>query len=90
MHAWRAGLALVAGACACLLACQPTATAVHWTCDFDASENRPLAEPDAAVGPDGALPESVCEDTCGTPAVACTYVALDGGEPGAVCPVCTF
>jgi hypothetical protein len=89
MHARRASVALVA--LACLAAgCQPSATAVHWTCDFDASENRPLSDPDAALGPDGSLPESVCENTCGTPALRCTFVELDGGVPGATCPVCTF
>jgi hypothetical protein len=73
-----------------LPACQSGIPPVDWTCEYDASENRPLSDPDAALGPDGALPESVCENTCGTPVHACTFVALDGGVPGAVCPVCTF
>jgi hypothetical protein len=71
-------------------ACQPTSQQVDWTCDFDASEMRPLSDGDAAVGPDGALPQGVCEDTCGTPAKSCTFTVLEGGVPGAHCPVCTF
>ncbi len=93
MQAWRVVAALVAFAFAfaCLAAgCQPSAPSVHWTCDFDASENRPLSDPDAALGPDGSLPESVCQDTCGTPALRCNFVELDGGVPGATCPVCVF
>ncbi len=72
------------------LACQPTGYDTNWTCDFDASEQRPLSVGDASVGPDGTLPVEVCEGTCGTPAHSCTYVTLDGGIPGAQCPVCTF
>jgi hypothetical protein len=88
----RAGCAVAVGMLgACLAAaCQPTGSAVNWSCDFDASETRPLSDPDAAVGPDGSLPATVCESTCGTPAHDCTFALLDGGEPGAVCPVCTF
>ena len=70
--------------------CGPTIPGLDWTCDFDASESRPRSDPDAAVGPDGALPSQVCQDTCGTPAKHCTATVLDGGVPGAVCPVCTF
>ncbi len=84
----RALLVLVlAGA---LPACQSGIPPLDWTCQYDASENRPLSDPDAAIGLDGALPVTVCENTCGTPVHACTFVALDGGVPGAVCPVCTF
>ena len=71
-------------------ACQPAVPALDWTCDFDASESRPLAEPDASADDAGRLPESVCQDTCGPPASTCTATVLDGGVPGAICPVCTF
>ncbi|MGO9835969.1 MAG: hypothetical protein ACLP1X_17335 [Polyangiaceae bacterium] len=84
-----ASLVLVAAATGSS-ACSPTIAATNWTCDFDASESRPLSDPDAAAGPDGALPAAVCQNTCGTPATSCTLTILDGGEPGAVCPVCTF
>lgn len=70
--------------------CGPAIAATDWTCDFDASESRPLSQPDATAGPDGTLPAAVCEDTCGPPAKYCTPTVLDGGEPGAICPVCTF
>lgn len=70
--------------------CAPDLPSTHWTCDFDASENRPLSDPDATAGPDGSLPSAVCQTTCGTPVTACARTVLDGGEPGAVCPVCTF
>jgi hypothetical protein len=71
-------------------ACSPTLSSEDWTCDFDAHESRPLSQPDATTGRDGSLPASVCQDTCGPPASECTLTFLDGGEPGAVCPVCTF
>jgi len=61
-----------------------------WTCDFDASESRPLADPEAAADEAGHLASSECRATCGPPAMSCTTTRLDGGEPGAVCPVCTF
>jgi hypothetical protein len=80
-----AAAALVGGS-----ACAPANPAENWTCDFDASESRPLSERDATPGPDGAWPASVCQDTCGPPARSCSFVSLDGGEPGAICPVCTF
>ena len=70
--------------------CTPQIAATDWTCDFDASEVRPLSDPDATIGPDGAVPSAVCQSPCGTPATSCTLTILDGGEPGAVCPVCTF
>jgi hypothetical protein len=89
MHAARAAVALVVPACL-LAACRPGIPSVDWTCDFDASEERPLSDADAAVGPDGALPSSVCQNTCGMPVDSCTFVVLDGGVPGAHCPVCTF
>lgn len=69
--------------------CAPDLT-TNWTCDFDASENRPLSDPDATAGPDGSLPGDVCQNTCGTPVTSCVRTVLDGGVPGAVCPVCTF
>jgi hypothetical protein len=62
----------------------------HWTCDYDASENRPLTDPDATTGPDGSLSGIVCQTTCGTPVKSCTRTVLDGGVAGAICPVCTF
>jgi hypothetical protein len=73
-----------------IVACTPGVPVEDWTCDFDASESRPLADPDATAGEGGALPASECQATCGPPAKSCTYTVLDGGEPGAVCPVCTF
>jgi hypothetical protein len=71
-------------------ACGQSIAATDWTCDFDAYESRPLAVSDATAGPDGTLPADVCEETCGTPASSCTPTTLEGGVPGAVCPVCTF
>jgi hypothetical protein len=73
-----------------LAACAPGVPVEDWSCDFDASESRPLADPDATAAEGGALPASECQATCGPPANSCTYTVLDGGEPGAVCPVCTF
>jgi hypothetical protein len=73
-----------------LVGCAPGIPTEDWTCDFDASESRPLADRDATAGADGALPASECEATCGPPATSCTITVLDGGTPGAVCPVCTF
>ena len=72
------------------LGCEPASPATNWTCQWDASESRPLSDEDAALGPDGSLPTLVCEDTCGPPVHACTFTRLDGGVPGAICPVCTF
>jgi hypothetical protein len=71
-------------------ACAPGGPTENWTCDFDASEPRPLVDPDATVGEGGALAASECRATCGPPANSCTFTVLDGGEPGAICPVCTF
>ena len=76
--------AVVAGACA------PRLPTEDWTCDFDASESRPLSDPDATPDDAGALPAAACQATCGPPATSCTATTLDGGIPGAVCPVCTF
>jgi hypothetical protein len=70
-------------------ACKPVPE-VDWTCDYDASVARPLADRDATPDEAGELPSTVCGDTCGPPAHSCTFTLLDGGEPGAVCPVCTF
>jgi hypothetical protein len=61
-----------------------------WTCQWDAQEARPLAIPATPSGEAGALPASDCQQTCGPPVSDCTYTVLDGGQPGAVCPVCTF
>jgi hypothetical protein len=77
------GLGLAAGACA--RAVPP----LDWTCDFDASESRPLADLDAGPDETGSLPPATCQATCGPPATSCTYTTIDGG-PAAVCPVCTF
>jgi hypothetical protein len=74
---------------AAVAACRPLATE-DWTCDFDASEARPLADPDAQADDAGRLASSECQNTCGPPATSCTRTLLDGGEPGAICPVCTF
>jgi hypothetical protein len=73
------GLAELAG-------CAPR---IQWTCDFDASESRPLADPQSTPDDAGHLPPGECQSTCGPPATSCTYTMLDAG-PGAVCPVCTF
>jgi hypothetical protein len=73
-----------------LLGCAPVLPQENWTCDFDASESRPLSERDAVADEGGSLPSSVCETTCGPPATSCTATTLEGGVPGAVCPVCTF
>lgn len=73
-----------------LLACAPTVPPENWTCDFDASESRPLADPDAMPDDAGVLPPAACQATCGPPASSCTPTTLEGGIPGAVCPVCTF
>lgn len=81
------GAALLA--CTVCAGCAPDLT-THWTCDYDASENRPLSDPDATAGPDGSLSSIVCQTTCGTPVSACTRTVLDGGLAGAICPVCTF
>ncbi|HEY3816058.1 MAG TPA: hypothetical protein VGL81_02750 [Polyangiaceae bacterium] len=87
----RALASLVVGAVVgALTACAPGLPPENWTCDFDASEPRPLADPDATAGDGGALPASECQATCGPPASSCTITVLDGGEPGAICPVCTF
>jgi hypothetical protein len=72
------------------VACGPDIPPENWTCDFDASESRPLGEPDATPDDAGILPTEVCQETCGPPANSCTATMLEGGVPGAVCPVCTF
>jgi hypothetical protein len=87
----RSGVALAA----CVVGltatgCAPDLPSTHWTCDFDASESRPLSDQDASPGPDGSLPSDVCQNTCGTPATSCRFTVLEGGTAGAVCPVCTF
>ncbi|HEY8038261.1 MAG TPA: hypothetical protein VIF15_00635 [Polyangiaceae bacterium] len=71
-------------------ACAPSVPPEHWTCDFDASVARPLADPDAAADETGALPAGECATTCGPPVSSCALTVLDGGRPGAICPVCTF
>ncbi|HEY5239827.1 MAG TPA: hypothetical protein VIJ22_00110 [Polyangiaceae bacterium] len=86
----RGHVSLVVGAVLTLTACAPGVPTESWTCDFDASEPRPLADPDATAGEGGALSASECQATCGPPANSCTITVLDGGEPGAICPVCTF
>lgn len=73
-----------------LAGCAPEAAAMNWACDFDAQESRPLADRDATPDDAGNLPSGACQATCGPPATACTATTLDGGVPGAVCPVCTF
>jgi hypothetical protein len=73
-------------------ACAHAPPLENWTCDFDASESRPLADLadiDAAPDEAGALPAAECQATCGPPAKSCTFTWLEAG-PGAVCPVCTF
>ncbi len=73
-----------------LLACTPAALQENWTCDFDATESRPLDQPDAPFDEAGTLPPARCMATCGPPASACKYTLLDGSKAGAICPVCTF
>ena len=73
-----------------LVGCAPSLPGENWSCDFDASVTRPLAQPDAQADDAGGLPLVVCQDTCGPPAHMCTLTSLDGGVPAAVCPVCTF
>jgi hypothetical protein len=82
--------ALLLMAAASSLGCRSSVGAAQWTCDYDASEARPLSNPDAAVDEAGALPATDCQNTCGPPVSTCTWTLLDGGRPGAMCPVCTF
>jgi hypothetical protein len=84
LSAWRACAVAVAATTG--IGCAPQ---IHWTCDFDASESRPLADPTSSPDDAGHLPSGECQSTCGPPATSCTYTMLDGG-PGAICPVCTF
>jgi|HubBroStandDraft_1064217.scaffolds.fasta_scaffold75560_2 hypothetical protein len=62
----------------------------NWTCAWDADEARPIAGTDLPVNEAGGLPSSLCQTTCGPPVTSCTMTFLDGGQPAAVCPVCTF
>jgi hypothetical protein len=62
----------------------------NWTCDWDSSVNRPLADPQSPTDDAGLLPASECETTCGPPVSSCVRVQVDGGPPSAVCPVCVF
>jgi hypothetical protein len=75
---------------ACCSACGRGLPSTDWTCDYDATEGRPLTDPDATTGPDGSLPSVICQTTCGTPVTSCARTVLDGGVAGAICPVCTF
>jgi hypothetical protein len=72
------------------LSCQAKAFEVNWTCDFDASEGRPLGDPDAAVDDAGVLSPGDCMTTCGPPVISCKRILLDASLAGALCPVCTF
>lgn len=72
-------------------ACRPpTSLDENWTCDFDATEGRPLDDADAAVDDAGLLPPGDCMNTCGPPVTKCTRIVLDASRAGALCPVCTF
>ena len=82
--------AVALAVCFSCSACGRGLASTNWTCDYDASENRPLTDPDATTGPDGALSGAVCQNTCGPPVTSCTRTVLDGGVAGAICPVCTF
>jgi hypothetical protein len=82
--------ALASVTTATCVACAPAIPPEDWTCDFDASESRPLGDPDATPDEAGVLPPAACEVTCGPPATSCTATTLEGGVPGAICPVCTF
>src|SRR5579863_10324024 len=87
----RLGALLLLSACGEGAAgCGPRLPATNWTCDFDASESRPLSDPDAAASRGDELPSAVCQSTCGPPATACTLTILDGGLRAALCPVCSF
>lgn len=90
MRAWAA-LSPLALAVLAASACRVDQPPVNWQCDYDASESRPTADIDAAVVDDaGHLAPSECQNTCGTPVISCVATTLDGGAPGAICPVCTF
>lgn len=86
----RALAFVVTAATVALAGCAPAIPQEDWTCDFDASESRPLGDPDATPDEAGVLPPAACQVTCGPPATSCTATTLEGGVPGAVCPVCTF
>ncbi len=75
-------LTLSAGACAPQLE--------NWTCDWDSSVARPLANRAALADDGGFLPSSECASTCGPPVSSCMLTTVDGGRPGAICPVCRF
>jgi hypothetical protein len=62
----------------------------NWTCDWDADEARPLFDPGSPADEAGGLPSGECQATCGPPVTSCARTVLDGGQPGAICPVCTF
>jgi|HubBroStandDraft_6_1064221.scaffolds.fasta_scaffold770429_2 hypothetical protein len=86
-------IALRGAACAVValaLSCRPTDLDESWTCDFDATEGRPLDDPDAPTDDAGSLPADHCMNTCGPPVTSCKRIVLDADIPGALCPVCTF
>jgi hypothetical protein len=70
--------------------CTPTSLRENWTCDWDSSVERPLSGGDGPTDDAGKLSPSECAATCGPPVGTCTRTTLDGGVPGAICPVCTF
>jgi len=91
MRAWTAVLLLLLSLLSLPAACHVDEPPTNWTCDYDASESRPTADRDAAPIDDaGHLAPGECQATCGAPVSACTATTLEGGVPGAVCPVCTF
>jgi hypothetical protein len=61
-----------------------------WTCDWDSSVNRPLADPQTPADDAGRLPASECATTCGPPVSSCVLAQVDAGPTSAVCPVCVF
>lgn len=62
----------------------------NWTCQWDADEGRPLADPASPVDDAGVLPAGECQTTCGPPVTSCVRTFLDSGQAGAICPICTF
>jgi hypothetical protein len=72
------------------ISCQATSLQEHWTCDFDATEARPLDNAAAPFDDAGSLPASDCMTTCGAPVTSCKRILIDASEVGALCPVCTF
>jgi hypothetical protein len=85
-----AALIVFVGAAGLGQGCTPTDLRENWTCDWDSSVARPLSTGTVPSDDSGKLPAAACKETCGPPVESCTRTTLDGGVPGAICPVCTF